>query len=58
MELNQFLLNDYIVQASDLDITRSHDSLIFNMAIPIPGKDGLYIETGPWYLHSRYAGQE
>ena len=22
--------------------------LIFNMGIPIPGKDGLYIETGPW----------
>ena len=27
---------------------RSHDSLIFNMEIPIPGKDGLYIEMGPW----------
>ena len=26
------------------------DRLIFNMGIPIPGKDGLYIETGPW-LH-------
>ena len=26
---------------------RSHDCLIFNMGIPIPGKDGLYIETGP-----------
>ena len=58
MELNQFPLNYYIMQASDLDITRSHDSLIFNMAIHIPGKDGLYIETGLWYLHSRYAGQE
>ena len=22
--------------------------LIFNMGIPIPGKSGLYIETGPW----------
>ena len=41
MELNQFPLNYYIMQASDLDITRSHDRLIFNMAIPIPGKDGL-----------------
>ena len=58
MELDQFPLNYYIMQASDLDITRSHDPLIFNMAIPIPGKDGLYIETGPWYLHSMYAGQE
>ena len=29
---------------------RSHDRLIFNMGIPIPGKDGLYIETGPWYI--------
>ena len=25
------------------------DNLIFNMEIPIPGKDGLYIETGPLY---------
>ena len=25
----------------------SHDRLIFNMGIPIPGKDSLYIETGP-----------
>ena len=24
------------------------DRLIFNIGIPIPGKDGLYIETGPW----------
>ena len=31
-------------------IRRSHDRLIFNMGISIPGKDGLYIETGPWYL--------
>ena len=31
--------------------------LIFNMGILIPGEDGLYIETGPWYLHSRYAGR-
>ena len=41
-----------------LKISQSHDGFIFNMAIPIPGKGGLYIETGPWYLHSRYAGQE
>ena len=31
-----------------LKIRRSHDRLIFNMGIPIPGKGGLYIETGPW----------
>ena len=30
-----------------LKIRRSHDRLIFNMGIPIPGKNGLYIETGP-----------
>ena len=30
-----------------LKIRRSHDRLIFNMGIPISGKDGLYIETGP-----------
>ena len=30
-----------------LKIGRSHDRLIFSMEIPIPGKDGLYIETGP-----------
>ena len=30
-----------------LKIRWSHDGLIFNMGIPIPGKDSLYIETGP-----------
>ena len=30
-----------------LKIRRSGDRLIFNMGISIPGKDGLYIETGP-----------
>ena len=30
-----------------LNIKMSHDHLIFNMGIPIPGKDGPYIETGP-----------
>ena len=30
---------------------RSHNHLIFNMVIPIPGKDGLYIEKGPCSLH-------
>ena len=29
-----------------LKITRSRHRLIFNMGIPIPGKDGLYIEAG------------
>ena len=32
---------------SMLKIRRSPDRLIFNMGIPIPAKDGLYIETGP-----------
>ena len=36
-----------------LKIRRSRDRLIFNMGIPIPGKDGLYIETGPWSYHLR-----
>ena len=31
-----------------LKIWRSRDRPIFNMGIPIPGKDGPYIETGPW----------
>ena len=30
-----------------LKIRRSRDRLIFNVGIPIPGKEGLYIETGP-----------
>ena len=30
-----------------LKIRRSPDRLIFNIGIPIPGKDGLYIETEP-----------
>ena len=30
-----------------LKIRRSYDRLIFHMGIPIPGKDGLYTETGP-----------
>ena len=30
-----------------LKIRRSRDRLIFNMGIPIHGKDGLYTETGP-----------
>ena len=30
-----------------LNIRRSRDRLIFNMGIHIPGKNGIYIETGP-----------
>ena len=33
-----------------LKIRRSRDRLIFNMGIPIPGKDGLYIEPGAQYI--------
>ena len=32
-----------------LKIRRSCDRLIFNMGIPIPGKDDLYIEMRPWW---------
>ena len=28
-------------------IRRSRDRVLFNTELPIPGKDGLYIETGP-----------
>ena len=35
-----------------LKIGRSCDRLIFNMGIPIPGNDGLYIETGSWFTLS------
>ena len=40
-----------------LKIRRSRDRLIFNMVIPLPGKDGLYIETGaspPQYPYMIY----
>ena len=37
-----------------LKIRLSHDCVIFNMGIPTPGKDGLYIETGP--RSSYYSG--
>ena len=33
-----------------LKIRRFRDRLIFNMGIPIPGKDGIYNETGPSFL--------
>ena len=38
-----------------LKIRQSHDRLIFNMGIPIPGKDGLYIENGPLVIPFRNA---
>ena len=39
-----------------LKIRWSPDCLIFNMRIPIPGKDGIYIETGPiWCCHPSQA---
>ena len=31
----------------------SWDHIIFNMGIPITGKDSLYIEMGPWFLETR-----
>ena len=33
-----------------LKIRRSRNRLIFNMGIPVPGKEGLYIETGPCFF--------
>ena len=39
---------------SMLKIRRSWDRLIFNMGIPIPGKDGLYIESGSWRRKWRF----
>ena len=30
-----------------LKIRRSRDRIIFNMGIPIPGKDSIYVKTGP-----------
>ena len=41
-----------------LKIRRSHDCLIFNMEIPIPGKESLYIETGPGYDLSMLESKE
>ena len=38
----------YTIRIPMLKIRRSRDRLIFNMGIPIPGKDSHYIETGPW----------
>ena len=39
---------------SMLKIRLSYDRLLFNMRIPIPGKDYLYIETGPLPHFPRY----
>ena len=38
--------------------SRDRDRLIFNMGIPIPGKDGLYIETGPWQQYTIYTAYD
>ena len=51
MELTRGRLNtmmSYQYRYPMLKIRRSLDCLI-NMGIPIPGKNGLYIETGPWF---------
>ena len=37
-----------------LEIRRSHGRLNFKMGILIPGKDDLYIETGPCYYLLKY----
>ena len=39
-------ISSYQYRDPMLKIRRSCDRLIFNMGIPIPGKDGLYNETG------------
>ena len=44
----------YSIGIPMLKIRRSHDRLMFNMGITIPGKDGLYIETGPWFFSSNW----
>ena len=43
-------LSSYQYRIPMLKIRRYRDRLIFNMGITIPGKDGLYIETGPRIL--------
>ena len=37
-----------------LKIRQSHYHLVFNLGIPIPGKDSLYIEKGPYNLRFHY----
>ena len=34
-----------------LKIRRSRDRIIFHIGISIPGKDGVYIETGSWFCY-------
>ena len=41
-----------------LKIRRSCDRLIFNMGIPISGKDGLYIETRPRMYFGKHCSQD
>ena len=43
-------MSSYQYRDSHVKDKRSCDRLIFNMGIPIPVRDGLYIETGPWLL--------
>ena len=40
-------MSSYLCRIPMLKIRQSRDRLIFNTGIPIPGKDGLYIKTGP-----------
>ena len=51
-----FQYKDVVLQYRDpmIKIRRSCDHLIFNMEIPMPGKDCLYIEMGPRpsYFHN------
>ena len=47
-------MSSYQYRDPMLKIRRSCDRLIFNMGIPIPGKDGLYIETGSWSLFTLF----
>ena len=41
-------ISSYQYRNPQVKIRRSRDRIIFNMEIPIPGYDGLYIEMGPW----------
>ena len=41
------LVLSYQYRDPHVKMRQSHDRLIFNMGIPIHGKDSLYIETGP-----------
>ena len=41
-------MSSYQYRDLHVKIRRSRDRLIFNIWIPVPGKHGLYIKTGPW----------